>query len=52
MARLSLRALVGTMKPEQLEALKFVLTPAQLETFTEIVGSEVADDEQKRTARP
>jgi hypothetical protein len=51
-ALVGLRALVGTMKPEQLEALKFVLTPAQLETFTEIVGAEVADEEQKRTAKP
>lgn len=51
-ALVGLRALVGTMKPEQLEALKFVLTPAQLETFAEIVGAEVADEEQKRTAKP
>jgi len=51
-ALVGLRAFVGTMKAEQLEALKFVLTPAQLETFTEIVGSEVADEEQKRTVRP
>jgi len=50
-ALVGLRALVGTMKPEQLEALKFVLTPAQLETFTEIVGSEVADEEKKTTAK-
>lgn len=51
-ALVGLRAFVGTMKAEQLEALKFVLTPAQLETFTEIVGSEVADEEQKRTVKP
>src|SRR5215831_8222847 len=51
-ALVGLRALVGTLKAEQLEALKFVLTPAQLETSTEIVGSEVADDERKRTAKP
>ncbi|HVV51402.1 MAG TPA: hypothetical protein VHO06_17155 [Polyangia bacterium] len=51
-ALVGLRALVGTMKPEQLEALKFVMTPAQLETFTEIVGLEVADEETKRTAKP
>jgi len=50
-ALVGLRALVGTLKGEQLEALKFVFTPAQLETFTEIVGSEVADDEQKHTAK-
>jgi len=48
-ALVGLRALVGTLKPEQLEALKFVLSPAQLENFTEIVTSEVAD-EAKRTA--
>ena len=46
-----LRALVGTLKAEQLEALKFVLTPAQLENFTEIVHTEVADEEQKQTAK-
>jgi hypothetical protein len=46
-----LRALVGTLKAEQLEALKFVLTPAQLENFTEIVQSEVADEEQKQPAK-
>jgi hypothetical protein len=51
-ALVGLRALVGTLKTEQLEALKFVLTPAQLTTFTEIVGSEVADDEKKTTAKP
>ena len=39
------------MKPEQLEALKFVLTPVQLETFTEIVGAEVADEEKKTANR-
>jgi hypothetical protein len=50
-ALVGLRALVGTMKPEQLEALKFVLTPVQLETFTEIVGSEVADEEKKTVKR-
>jgi hypothetical protein len=50
-ALVGLRALVGTMKPEQLEALKFVMTPAQLENFTEIVGLEVADEEQKRTVK-
>jgi hypothetical protein len=50
-ALVGLRALVGTMKPEQLEALKFVLTPVQLETFTEIVGSEVADEEKKTASR-
>lgn len=50
-ALVGLRALVGTMKPEQLEAFKFVLTPAQLETFTEIVGSEVADEETKTAKR-
>ena len=50
-ALVGLRALVGTLKPEQLEALKFVLTPAQLETFTEIVGSEVADEEKKTAKR-
>ena len=31
--------------------MKFVLTPAQLETFTEIVGSEVADEEKKTAKR-
>ena len=46
-----LRALVGTLKAEQLEALKFVLTPAQLENFTEIVQSEVADEEQKQATK-
>lgn len=51
-ALVGLRAMVGTLKAEQLEALKFVLTPAQLETFTEIVRAEVADDEKKRTAKP
>jgi hypothetical protein len=50
-ALVGLRALVGTMKPEQLEAFKFVLTPAQLETFTEIVGAEVADEEMKTAKR-
>jgi hypothetical protein len=50
-ALVGLRALVGTMKPEQLEAFKFVLSPAQLETFTEIVGSEVADEETKTAKR-
>ncbi len=46
-ALVGLRALVGTLKTEQLEALKFVLSPAQLENFTEIVASEVADEETK-----
>ncbi|HVZ70916.1 MAG TPA: hypothetical protein VHJ20_00960 [Polyangia bacterium] len=46
-----LRALVGTLKAEQLEALKFVLTPAQLENFTEIVQTEVADEEQKQATK-
>jgi hypothetical protein len=50
-ALVGLRALVGTMKPEQLEAMKFVFSPAQLETFTEIVGSEVADEEKKTVKR-
>jgi hypothetical protein len=50
-ALVGLRALVGTLKAEQLEAFKFVLTPAQLETFTEIVGSEVADEEKKTASR-
>ena len=50
-ALVGLRALVGTLKAEQLEAFKFVLTPAQLETFTEIVGSEVADEEKKTVKR-
>ena len=50
-ALVGLRALVGTLKPEQLEALKFVMTPAQLETLTEIVGSEVADEETKTAKR-
>jgi hypothetical protein len=50
-ALVGLRALVGTMKAEQLEALKSVLTPAQLETFTEIVGLEVADEEKRTTAK-
>src|SRR6266700_325734 len=50
-ALVGLRALVGALKPEQLEAMKFVLTPAQLETFTEIVGSEVADEEKKTANR-
>ena len=50
-ALVGLRALVGTLKPEQLEALKFVMTPAQLETFTEIVGLEVADEETKTAKR-
>ena len=49
---MGLRALlVGTMKPEQLEALKFVLTPAQLENLSGIVSAEVADEEQKQTAK-
>jgi hypothetical protein len=43
-ALVGLRALVGTLKAEQLEAFKFVLTPVQLETFTEIVSLEVADE--------
>jgi hypothetical protein len=42
---------VGALKPEQLEAMKFVFTPAQLETFTEIVGAEVADEEKKTANR-
>lgn len=50
-ALVGLRALVGTLKSEQLEAFKFVLTPAQLETFTEIVGAEVADEEKKTASR-
>ncbi len=50
-ALVGLRALVGTLKAEQLEALKFVLTPAQLENFTEIVTSEVADEEKKTASR-
>lgn len=50
-ALVGLRALVGTMKPEQLEALKFVLTPAQLENLSGIVSAEVADEEQKQTAK-
>jgi hypothetical protein len=50
-ALVGLRALVGTLKAEQLEAFKFVLTPAQLATFTEIVGSEVADEEKQTTAK-
>src|SRR3954468_24522507 len=50
-ALVGLRALVGSMKAEQLEAFKFVLSPAQLETFTEIVGSEVADEEKKTVKR-
>jgi len=50
-ALVGLRALVGTLKPEQLEALKFVLSPAQLENFTEIVTSEVADEEKKTASR-
>ncbi len=50
-ALVGLRALVGTLKPEQLEALKFVLTPAQLENFSEIVTSEVADEENKTASR-
>jgi hypothetical protein len=50
-ALVGLRALVGSFKAEQLEALKFVLSPAQLETFTEIVGLEVADEEQKKNAK-
>ena len=50
-ALVGLRALVGALKPEQLEAMKFVLTPAQLETFTEIVGAEVADEEKKTANR-
>jgi hypothetical protein len=50
-ALVGLRALVGTLKPEQLEALKFVLTPAQLENFTEIVHAEVADEEHKQAAK-
>jgi len=50
-ALVGLRALVGTLKAEQLEAFKFVLSPAQLETFTEIVGSEVADEEKKTVKR-
>jgi hypothetical protein len=50
-ALVGLRALVGTMKPEQLEGLKFVMTPAQLATFTEIVGLEVADEETKNAKR-
>ena len=50
-ALVGLRALVGTMKPEQLEALKFVLTPAQLENLSGIVSAEVADEEQKQTVK-
>jgi hypothetical protein len=50
-ALVGLRALVGTLKPEQLEALKFVLTPAQLENFSEIVTSEVAEEEKKTASR-
>lgn len=50
-ALLSLRALMGTLKPEQLEALKFVLTPPQLETLVEIVSTEIAADEQGRNAK-
>jgi len=50
-ALVGLRALVGTLKPEQLEALKFVLSPAQLENFTEIITSEVADEEKKTASR-
>lgn len=50
-ALVGLRALVGTMKPEQLEALKFVLTPAQLENLSGILSAEVADEEQKQTAK-
>jgi hypothetical protein len=50
-ALVGLRALVGTLKSEQLEAFKFVLTPAQLQTFTEIVGAEVADEETKTAKR-
>jgi len=50
-ALVGLRALVGTLKAEQLEAFKFVLTPAQLQTFTEIVGAEVADEEKKTANR-
>ena len=50
-ALVGLRALVGTLKPEQLEALKFVLSAPQLETLTEIVASEVSDEERKTTAK-
>jgi len=50
-ALVGLRALVGTLKPEQLEALKFVLSPAQLENFSEIVTSEVVDEEKKTANR-
>ena len=50
-ALVGLRALVGTLKPDQLEALKFVLTAPQLETLTEIVASEVSDEERKTTAK-
>jgi hypothetical protein len=50
-ALVGLRALIGTLKPEQLEALKFVLTPPQLETLTEIVTSEVTEEERKTVKR-
>jgi hypothetical protein len=50
-ALVGLRALVGTLKSEQLEALKFVLTAPQLETLTEIVASEVADEARKTTTK-
>jgi hypothetical protein len=50
-ALVGLRALVGTLKPEQLEALKFVLTPPQLENLTEIVAAEVTEEEQKKTVK-
>ena len=50
-ALVGLRALVGTLKAEQLEAFKFVLSPAQLENFTEIITSEVADEEKKTASR-
>jgi len=50
-ALVGLRALIGTLKPEQLEALKFVLTAPQLETLTEIVTSEVADEHSKNAKR-
>jgi hypothetical protein len=51
-ALVGLRALVGSLRPDQLEAFKFVLSPPQLETLSEIVGAEVADEERNKTTSP
>ena len=45
------REAVGSLKPDQLEALKFVLTPPQLENLTEIVTAEVTDEDHKKNTK-